>query len=84
MRELRSICLGILLVLGAFRLTISHEDQPLSKIAIHKAVFALDDNAYIKASPSILGMKVSEWATAAAHFFVSLSYYFVNIYENQN
>ncbi|KAH9772385.1 putative inactive purple acid phosphatase 1 [Citrus sinensis] len=65
MRELRSICLGILLVLGAFRLTISHEDQPLSKIAIHKAVFALDDNAYIKASPSILGMKGqnSDWLT---------------------
>ncbi|KAL9423596.1 hypothetical protein AB3S75_035643 [Citrus x aurantiifolia] len=65
MRELRSIFLGIFLVLGAFRLTISHEDQPLSKIAIHKAVFALDDNAYIKASPSILGMKGqnSDWLT---------------------
>ncbi|ESR51164.1 hypothetical protein CICLE_v10033538mg [Citrus x clementina] len=65
MRELRSIFLGILLVLGAFRSTISHEDQPLSKIAIHKAVFALDDNAYIKASPSILGMKGqnSDWLT---------------------
>ncbi|KAL9420599.1 hypothetical protein AB3S75_038214 [Citrus x aurantiifolia] len=65
MRELRSIFLGIFLVLGAFRLAISHEDQPLSKIAIHKAVFALDDNAYIKASPSILGMKGqnSDWLT---------------------
>lgn len=37
----------------------SHGAQPLSVIAIEKAVVALDKNAYVKASPSILGLKVS-------------------------
>lgn len=34
----------------------SHGVQPLSRIAIEKAVIALDNKAYVKASPSILGV----------------------------
>lgn len=37
----------------------SHGDHPLSRIAIHKAVSAVDNNAYIKVSPSVLGLNVS-------------------------
>lgn len=33
--------------------------QPLSVIAIEKTVLALDNNAYVKASPSIIGLNVS-------------------------
>ncbi|CAA3027902.1 probable inactive purple acid phosphatase 1 isoform X1 [Olea europaea var. sylvestris] len=44
---------------------ISHGVQPLSRIAIHKTVFAIDNDAYIKASPSILGINEQnkEWVT---------------------
>ncbi|KAI3970802.1 hypothetical protein MKX01_024449 [Papaver californicum] len=40
-------------------------DQPLSKIAIHKAVVSLHSSAYVKASPSILGSRgeSTEWVT---------------------
>ncbi|KAE8123904.1 hypothetical protein FH972_018823 [Carpinus fangiana] len=40
-------------------------EQPLSKIAIHRALFALHDNASIKAEPAILGTKGedSQWVT---------------------
>jgi hypothetical protein len=34
-------------------------EQPLSKIAIHRALFALHDNASIKAEPALLGTKVT-------------------------
>lgn len=33
-------------------------EQPLSKIAIHKATYALADSSSIKAYPSFLGLKV--------------------------
>lgn len=33
-------------------------EQPLSKIAIHRAVLALHDEAFIQAYPTILGLKV--------------------------
>ena len=33
-------------------------EQPLSKIAIHRAVLALHENASIKATPVVLGTKV--------------------------
>ncbi|KAF3774233.1 putative inactive purple acid phosphatase 24 [Nymphaea thermarum] len=40
-------------------------EQPLSKIAIHKAMLALDESAHIKASPLVLGLKGEnmEWVT---------------------
>ncbi|KAM7477648.1 hypothetical protein LguiA_025861 [Lonicera macranthoides] len=50
---------------GRLERVTSHGDQPLSRIAIHKAIFALNDHAYIKASPLILGLngQNSEWLT---------------------
>lgn len=43
----------------------SHGDQPLSKIAIYKATINLHVSAYIKASPTTLGLKgqTTEWVT---------------------
>ncbi|KAJ8510982.1 hypothetical protein OPV22_001416 [Ensete ventricosum] len=39
--------------------------QPLSRVAIHKARLALEDKAYVKASPLLLGIKGedTEWVT---------------------
>ncbi|KAI7748826.1 hypothetical protein M8C21_024913 [Ambrosia artemisiifolia] len=40
-------------------------EQPLSKIAIHRSVLALHDEAFIKAYPTVLGLKGQdvEWVT---------------------
>ncbi|KAK2636070.1 hypothetical protein Ddye_030862 [Dipteronia dyeriana] len=57
MKELRLILLGILLVLASLQVTTSYGDHPLSRIAIHKATFALNKHVYVKASPAILGLK---------------------------
>lgn len=35
------------------------DDQPLSKIAIEKAVFALRDSASVSVHPLVLGLKVT-------------------------
>lgn len=43
--------------------------QPLSKIAIHKAVYALHENASVKAHPLVLGTKVK----SSSVFIVLLS-----------
>ncbi|KAJ8771544.1 hypothetical protein K2173_026721 [Erythroxylum novogranatense] len=42
-----------------------HDIQPLSKISIHNAIYAVHDNASIKASPQLLGSKGedAEWVT---------------------
>ncbi|KAI4328297.1 hypothetical protein L6164_020660 [Bauhinia variegata] len=52
-----------LLVLATFQAAMSDDHQALSKVAIHKTIFALDERAYIKASPNLLGLKGenSEW-----------------------
>eukprot|EP00262_Sarcandra_glabra_P020886 TRINITY_DN8512_c0_g1_i2.p1 TRINITY_DN8512_c0_g1~~TRINITY_DN8512_c0_g1_i2.p1 ORF type:complete len:614 (-),score=75.40 TRINITY_DN8512_c0_g1_i2:275-2116(-) len=44
-------------------------EQPLSRILIQKATFALNDSAYVKASPLVLGLKGqnSEWVTLKYH-----------------
>ena len=55
--------LAILLVLVTLQEVRSHGDQPFSKIAIHKTMFALRDSAYVKASPTVLGVKVSSSIT---------------------
>jgi hypothetical protein len=34
-------------------------EQPLSRIAVERAVLAVDDAAHVKASPLVLGLKVS-------------------------
>lgn len=53
------ILLPILWALFALQGATSHEDHPLSRIAVHKAIAALDARAYIKATPSVLGSNVS-------------------------
>lgn len=53
------ILLSILAVLVALQGVTSHEDHPLARIAVHKAISALDAGAYIKATPSVLGSNVS-------------------------
>ncbi|KAC9391489.1 hypothetical protein E3N88_45913 [Mikania micrantha] len=47
----------------------SHGYQTFSKISILETVFALDDAAYVKASPLVLGLKgqTSEWLTLTLH-----------------
>lgn len=58
---MRVFGLILLVILGAIvslRGATSDGVQPLSRIAIHKTVFALDDRAYIKAYPPVLGLKV--------------------------
>ena len=59
MRGLILLSLAIFLVLTTLQEAWSHGDQPLSKIAIHKATLDLNRDAYIKASPTVLGLKVS-------------------------
>ena len=51
--------LGNFLVVTILQEAWSHGDQPLSKIAIHKATVDLNRDAYVKASPTVLGLKVS-------------------------
>nr|POE73257.1 putative inactive purple acid phosphatase 1 [Quercus suber] len=65
MRGLNFISLGIFLVLTTLQEVWSHGDQPLSKIAIHKATIDLNHDAYVKASPTVLGLKeqTTEWVT---------------------
>lgn len=58
MRELK-LKLVILLVLGIFGQGRSHGEQPLSRISIHNAIFALHDLAYVEASPTVLGLRVN-------------------------
>ncbi|KAK6133947.1 hypothetical protein DH2020_032305 [Rehmannia glutinosa] len=56
------VFLNLLVVLWALvslEEVTSHGVQPLSTIAIEKAIIALDNKAYIKASPSVLGVNVS-------------------------
>lgn len=53
---------------------ISHGVQPLSRIAIHKTVFAIDNDAYIKASPSVLGNKVSWKCMIKAFHYTPLQF----------
>ncbi|XP_028754376.1 LOW QUALITY PROTEIN: probable inactive purple acid phosphatase 1 [Neltuma alba] len=53
----------LLPVLPTFHGVMSDEHQPLSKIAIHETIFALDEHAYISATPNLLGLRGqnTEW-----------------------
>ncbi|XP_024018238.1 probable inactive purple acid phosphatase 1 [Morus notabilis] len=67
-QKLKMNLLAILLAIVLFLLqeVNCHGDhQPLSRIAIHKTVFALHENARVKASPTVLGLKGqnTEWVT---------------------
>jgi len=59
MGESKFVSLVFLLVCYLLQGVWSHGDQPLSKVAVHKATVSLLDLAYIKASPAILGQEVS-------------------------
>ncbi|KAG5237192.1 hypothetical protein OIU76_011979 [Salix suchowensis] len=65
MRGLELVFFAILLVLATLQVAISHGEQPLSRIAVHNTRLRLSENADIRASPSILGLKGqnSEWVT---------------------
>lgn len=66
MRELCLVFLSILLILATLEEVASHGDQPLKKIDVQKASFALNHQAYIKVSPTVLGLKVSFFPVAKA------------------
>lgn len=51
--------LSVMLTLVSLQGVTCHGVQPLSRIAIHKTVLALDSHASIKATPSVLGVNVS-------------------------
>ncbi|XP_059304654.1 probable inactive purple acid phosphatase 1 isoform X1 [Lycium ferocissimum] len=55
--------LSIILTLVSLQVVTCHGEQPLSRIAIHKTVLALDSHASVKATPSVLGVngKNKEW-----------------------
>jgi hypothetical protein len=63
----KSLMLFVLLGLVGFGLGLVSADndgfgeQPLSKIAIHKATLALNDSSSINAHPSLLGLKVKNF-----------------------
>ncbi|RZC66164.1 hypothetical protein C5167_009852 [Papaver somniferum] len=63
MMKFRFIVLLVGITLGI--LSFGEAYQPLSRIAIHKAVPALLSSAYVKASPSILGLRgeTADWVT---------------------
>ncbi|KAK8317184.1 hypothetical protein V6Z12_A13G093500 [Gossypium hirsutum] len=65
MRELGLILLSVLLIFATLEVVASHGDQPLSTIAAQKAIFALHHQAYIKVSPTLLGLKGqnTDWVT---------------------
>lgn len=65
MTAFHPIWAAILWVCLTLRGVASDYHQPLSKIAIHKATAAVHGSAYIKVTPSVLGLKggSSEWVT---------------------
>ncbi|KAL2905411.1 putative inactive purple acid phosphatase 1 [Bienertia sinuspersici] len=65
---MRSLLFTVVLVFLAamyLQCTVSHGDQPLSKIAIYKSTVAFHDESYVKVSPSLLGFggRNSEWVS---------------------
>ncbi|XP_060669417.1 probable inactive purple acid phosphatase 1 isoform X1 [Ziziphus jujuba] len=65
MRRVKLKLVILLVLLAILKEVRSHGEQPLSRIAIDKAAFALHDLAYVKASPTILGARgeTAEWVT---------------------
>ncbi|PIA51145.1 hypothetical protein AQUCO_01100172v1 [Aquilegia coerulea] len=60
--------------------------QPLSKIAIHKTIFALHDSASIKASPLVLGSKGedTEWVTVNLEYSNSSAEDWIGVFSPAN
>ncbi|XP_061985559.1 probable inactive purple acid phosphatase 1 isoform X2 [Populus nigra] len=66
MRGLGLVFFAFFLVLATLlQVTTSHGEQPLSRIVVQNTELHLSENAYVKASPSILGLKGQnfEWVT---------------------
>ncbi|XP_015894892.3 probable inactive purple acid phosphatase 1 [Ziziphus jujuba] len=55
--EMNLLGLAMLLVLLTLHEVKSHGDHPFSKIAVHNTIFALHHDAYVKATPSVIGLK---------------------------
>lgn len=53
------LAMAVVLITVGFDGVKSHDVQPLSRIDILRTVMALHESAYIKASPSVLGLTVS-------------------------
>ena len=54
-------CCGLIslaVVASLLGFVVGGGEQPLSKISIHRATLAIHDEAYVKVSPTILGLKV--------------------------
>lgn len=58
MGKLVAVLISLVLALGTIHEGKCHRDQPLSGIAIHRTLFDLNEQAYIKASPTVLGSDV--------------------------
>lgn len=54
-----SLVVGLLVVLS-LKEVASHGDHAFAKIGIYQVTFAPSDDAFVKASPTILGSKVSK------------------------
>ncbi|CAL0318194.1 unnamed protein product [Lupinus luteus] len=65
MGDSKFVFLAYLLLCSVLQMVLSHGVQPLSRVALHKAMFSLLDLAHIQASPSLLGIQghTAEWVT---------------------
>lgn len=65
MRGLLLTACVVFLAVTHLQRAVAHGDQPLSKIAIHKTAVALHEEAFVKVSPSLLGLggRNKEWVT---------------------
>ncbi|GAB2214495.1 hypothetical protein Drorol1_Dr00018846 [Drosera rotundifolia] len=67
--KISSIVLFMLLCAATYVENASaHWVQPLSKIVIQKATVALDEKAYVRANPTLLGLKVQNRETVTVQF----------------
>lgn len=72
MRGLGLVFFAFCLVLATLlQVTTSHGEQPLLRIVVQNTQLHLSENAYVKASPSILGLKVGFCSTGS---FIQLPY----------
>lgn len=54
----------------------SHGVQPLSRIAIHETTIAVDEDAYVKVSPTVLGLNVN----LISYFLFRLIYHHISFF----
>lgn len=50
--------ISLIKILVTLALLVHGDHQPLSAIAIHRTLFDLNEEAYVKASPTVLGSDV--------------------------